>query len=110
MLGIVQDSLDDDKAEDIQTIELFDKTEIADYMVVASGTSKRHVSAISDNLVKRLKALGIISKTEGNEQCDWVLIDAADIIIHVFRPEVREFYEIEKMWNPDYIKKSRENA
>lgn len=105
MLEVVKSSLEDDKAEDIQVIELFDKTDIADYMVVASGTSKRHVNSIADNLSKNLKKAGVLSSTEGDGQCDWVLVDAVDIIVHVFRPEVREFYEIEKMWHSDVLKR-----
>ncbi|MCP4393252.1 MAG: ribosome silencing factor [Alphaproteobacteria bacterium] len=107
LLEIVKRSLEDDKAEDVQIIELFEKTDIADYMVVASGTSKRHVSSIADNLFRKLKSAGVKSSVEGDEKCDWVLIDAADVIVHVFRPEVRDFYEIEKMWHPDFIKRTK---
>lgn len=93
--------LDDDKAEDVVSIDLRGKTQMADYMVICSGRSSRQVSSISEKLVERLKAeFNIIPKLEGKDQGDWVLIDAGDIIIHVFRPEVREFYQLEKMWLP----------
>jgi ribosome-associated protein len=92
-------SLDDDKAEEVISIPLKGKSEMADYMVICSGRSSRQVASISENLAERLKAeFGVISKLEGKGQGDWVLIDAGDIIIHVFRPEVREFYQLEKMW------------
>jgi ribosome-associated protein len=93
-------ALEDEKAEDIQTIDLQGKSDIADYMVITSGRSNRHVGAIADNLVKKLKTVGINGVTlEGMEQCDWVLVDAFDIIIHIFRPEIRELYNLEKMWS-----------
>ncbi|MFA5580662.1 MAG: ribosome silencing factor [Paracoccaceae bacterium] len=93
--------LDDDKAEEVVSIDLRGKTQMADYMVICSGRSSRQVSSISEKLVERLKAeFNIIPKLEGKDQGDWVLIDAGDIIIHVFRPEVREFYQLEKMWLP----------
>lgn len=92
-------SLDDDKAEDVVTIPLAGKSEMADYMVVCSGRSSRQVSAISEKLVERLKQdHGVSSKVEGKDAGDWVLIDTGDVIVHVFRPEVREFYQLEKMW------------
>ncbi|MGE4373555.1 MAG: ribosome silencing factor [Xanthobacter sp.] len=91
--------LEDDKSEDIVSIDLRGKTAIADYMVVASGRSQRHVGAIADHLVEALKAAGVRQvRVEGQPACDWVLIDANDVIIHVFQPEVRSFYNIEKMW------------
>lgn len=85
------------------TIDLVGKTSIADRMIVASGGSARMVNAITDHIVQKLKALGLRPKTEGQQQNDWVLIDAGDVIIHVFRPEVRTFYNIEKIWalSPD---------
>ena len=92
-------SLDADKAEDIVTIALKGKSEIADTMVVCSGTSTRQVIALSEKLSDVLKKeFGVICKTEGKDQGDWVLLDAGDVIVHVFRPEVREFYQLEKMW------------
>ena len=94
-------SLDDDKAEDVVMIDLRGKSQIADYMVIATGRSTRQVVAIAEKLTDLLKKkYGIICKTEGKDQGDWVLIDAGDVIVHVFRPEVREFYQLEKMWQP----------
>lgn len=94
-------SLNDDKAEDIVTIDLRGKSAMGDYMVICSGRSTRQVTAIAEKLTDRLKQdLGRLSKLEGKEQGDWVLIDTGDIIVHVFRPEVREFYQLEKMWLP----------
>ena len=101
LLEEVLASLDDDKAEEIVTIDLKGKSEMADFMVICSGRSSRQVSAISEKLVDRLKqSMGLIAKIEGKETGDWVLIDAGDVIVHVFRPEVREFYQLEKMWMP----------
>lgn len=101
LLATVLASLDDDKAEEVVQIELRGKSSIADYMVVASGRSSRQVASISDNLVERLKvSYGMNCKVEGKGAGDWVLIDAGDIIVHIFRPEVREFYQLEKMWMP----------
>jgi ribosome-associated protein len=101
LLAAILTSLDDDKAEEIVDISLRGKSEMADYMVIASGRSTRQVSAIAEKLVDRLKQdLGIVCKVEGKDTGDWVLIDAGDVIVHVFRPEVREFYQLEKMWMP----------
>jgi ribosome-associated protein len=87
------------KAEDIVTIDLTGKSSIADAMVVASGRSQRHVAAVADHVVKDLEEAGLPGiKVEGMRQADWVLIDAGDVIVHVFRPEVRAFYDLEKMW------------
>jgi ribosome-associated protein len=98
-LKIVLASLDDAKAEDTVTIDIQSKSALGDYMVVASGRSHRHVGAIADRLVADLKQAGFgPARVEGLRHCDWVLIDAGDLIVHVFRPEVREFYNIEKMW------------
>ncbi len=100
-LRIALASLDDMKAEDIVTINLKGKSSIGDYMVVASGRSNRHVGSIADNIVKELEMAGLRGvRVEGQRQCDWVLIDAGDVIVHVFRPEVRDFYGLEKMWAP----------
>lgn len=88
------------KAEDSTTLDLAGKTSIADYMVVTSGRSQRHVASVADNVVKGLHEAGITGvRVEGVRQADWVLIDAGDVIVHVFRPEVREFYNLEKMWS-----------
>jgi len=93
--------LDEDKAEDIVQIDLRGKTAIGDYMVVCSGRSTRQVAAMAEKLMDTLKTEhGILSKVEGKETGDWVLIDTGDVIVHVFRPEVREFYQLEKMWMP----------
>ncbi|HSG37227.1 MAG TPA: ribosome silencing factor [Paracoccaceae bacterium] len=101
ILAAVLASLDDDKAEDIVEIPLRGKSEMADFMVIASGRSTRQVAAMSEKLTERLKQdLGVLCKVEGAEVGDWVLIDAGDVIVHVFRPEVREFYQLEKMWLP----------
>lgn len=87
------------KAEDTIHIDLDGKSAIGDYMVVTSGRSNRHVGAMADNIVKDLHAAGVKQvRVEGMPHCDWVLIDAGDIIVHVFRPEVRTFYNLEKMW------------
>jgi len=98
-LDLTIQTLEDAKAQDITTIDLEGKSSIGDYMVVASGRSNRHVGAIADQLSRTLKEQGHgRARIEGQDNCDWVLIDAGNIIIHVFRPEVREFYNIEKMW------------
>jgi len=87
------------KAEDTTTIDLHGKTSIGDYMVVTTGRSQRHVGPVEDNVVDKVKQSGVARvRVEGMKQGDWVLIDAGDVIVHVFRPEVREFYNLEKMW------------
>ena len=102
LLRLVETSLDDDKAEDIVVIDLAGKTEIADYLVVATGSSHRQVGAMADHLREKIKASGIDGPAvEGTPQCDWVLIDAGDIVVHLFRAEVRAFYNLEKMWSVD---------
>ena len=101
MKDLIAQSLDADKAEDIKTIDLQSQSAIADYMVVATGTSSRHVAALASKLKDRLETRGIKGiKVEGLAQSDWVAIDTGDIIVHLFREEVREFYNIEKMWMP----------
>ena len=91
--------LDDMKAEDTIAIDLSGKTTIADSMVVTSGRSQRHVGSVADRVLKDLARAGVPNaKVEGMRHCDWVLIDAGDVIVHVFRPEVRNFYNLEKMW------------
>ena len=101
LLGTVLSSLNDDKAEDIVQIDLRGKTEIADHMIICSGRSTRQVSAISEKLAQRIKdEYGLAVRTEGKEAGEGVLIDTGDVIVHVFRPEVREFYQLEKMWLP----------
>lgn len=99
VLESVTNSLEDSKAEEITTIDIRDKSALADYMVIASGRSNRHVGAVADQLLRELKSLGHKSiKVEGLQSADWVLVDIGDIIVHLFRPEVREFYSLEKMW------------
>ncbi|WP_299779366.1 ribosome silencing factor [uncultured Roseobacter sp.] len=101
LLATILSSLSDDKAEDIVQIDLRGKTEIGDYMVICSGRSTRQVSSISEKLAQTVKdEYGRTAKMEGKETGDWVLIDTGDVIVHVFRPEVREFYQLEKMWQP----------
>lgn len=96
---LVFSSLDTDKAEDIEIIDIQNQSSLADYMVVASGRSSRQVAALADKLVERLHQAGVKDvRIEGQRQGDWVVVDAIDIIIHLFRPEVRAFYNIEKMW------------
>lgn len=99
VLKLVEASLDDDKAENTVVVDLAGKTEIADHLVIASGTSQRHVGAMADHIQRQLKGMGLKGvAVEGAAQCDWVLIDAGDVIVHLFRPEVREFYNLEKIW------------
>lgn len=94
--------LDEDKAQDIVLIDLRGKSPMSDAMIVASGRSHRHVGAVADHLLRLLKDLGLGKvKVEGLPHCDWVLIDAGDVIVHLFRPEVRSFYNIEKIWSVD---------
>lgn len=97
--ALITQTLTKEKAEDIVEIDLRGKSEMGDFMVVASGRSTRQVAALADKLIERLKAeRGIVSRVEGKSAGDWVLIDAGDVIVHLFRPEVREFYQLEKMW------------
>nr|WP_229837450.1 ribosome silencing factor [Thalassobaculum fulvum] len=99
LLELVTKSLDDDKAEDIVSIDLANKSSIGDHMVIATGRSARQVSAMADHLVSKLKDRGLKNvSVEGANQGDWVLIDTGDVIVHLFRPEVRDFYGLEKMW------------
>ena len=102
-LDTVLASLEDSKAENIVSIDIQGKSSLGDYMVIASGRSHRHVSAVADHLLKALKDAGLgTARVEGLASADWVLIDSGDIIVHVFRPEVRDFYNLEKMWQaPD---------
>ena len=98
ILKLVLARLDDMKAEDTLTIDLRDKPSIGDYMVVSSGRSQRHVGSMADRVVEDLHKAGVRTRVEGMPHCDWVLIDAGEVVVHVFRPEVREFYNLEKMW------------
>ncbi|MFN3825357.1 MAG: ribosome silencing factor [Pseudorhodobacter sp.] len=109
LLATVIESLEDDKAEEIVQIDLRGRSDMADYMVICSGRSSRQVAAISEKLAQRLKdAYGIVARMEGKETGDWVLIDPGDVIVHVFRPEVRDFYQLEKMWQPGALLETRE--
>jgi ribosome-associated protein len=98
-LRLILASLDDDKAEDVVSINLRGKSEMADYMVIASGRSSRQVASMAEKLTERLKLdLGVSARSEGKAAGDWVLIDTGDVVVHIFRPELREFYQLEKMW------------
>lgn len=100
MLDLVLSSLDESKAEDTVSVDIEGKSSLADHLVITSGRSHRHVSAVSDRLLHDLKDGGYgTPKVEGLPACDWVLVDIGDIIVHIFRPEVRDFYNLEKMWN-----------
>lgn len=95
-------SLEDDKAEDILSIDIRGKSSVADTLIIASGRSQRHVGALADHITRKLKEAGAKDvRIEGLPQCDWVLVDAGDVIVHIFRPEVRGFYNIERIWQPD---------
>ena len=98
--SIILDTLDSNKALDIISIDLKNKSSMADYMIVASGTSSRHIQALSEQVLEKLKANGIKnSKIEGKESNDWKLVDGIDLIVHIFNPEKRKFYELEKIWS-----------
>jgi ribosome-associated protein len=101
LVRTVLTSLDDAKAEDVVSIDLHGKTSLADVMIIATGRSNIHVGAIADRVVKACKESHLTPRVEGLPNCDWVLIDAGDLIVHIFRPEVRQFYNLEKMWGMD---------
>ena len=106
--AMVEKSLDADKAEDITTIDLRGHSVLADYMVIASGRSSRQVSALAEKLRDRLKSKGVTGiRLEGIDKGDWAVVDAGDIIIHIFRPEVRDYYDLEKMWQAPHLMQSR---
>ena len=97
---IVINTLDLNKAQDIVTIDLKDKSSMADYMIIASGTSSRHIQSLSEQVLEKLKNNGLKdSKIEGKESSEWKLVDGIDLIVHIFHPEKRKFYELEKMWS-----------
>ncbi len=101
-------SIDDDKAEDLIVIDLQGKSSIADFLVIASGRSDRHVGAIAEHLLRRVKKFGLgRCRVEGLGKRDWVLIDLGDIIVHLFRPEVRKFYNLEKIWSIEMAEPER---
>ena len=103
MIDVVIRCLDDAKAEEIVAIDVTGKSALSDHMVVASGRSHRHVGAIADQISRALREAGFDKpRVEGLPHCDWVLVDAGDVIVHVFRPEVREFYNLEKMWQAEF--------
>lgn len=104
LADLITKSLDDDKAENIVSIDLSGKSSVADIMIIASGRSHRHVNALTDHIVQDMKEAGFTTpRIEGVPACDWVLIDAGDVVVHIFRPEVREFYNLEKMWMVDPV-------
>jgi ribosome-associated protein len=108
MIDVVLKSLDDAKAEATVAIDITGKSSLADHMVVTSGRSHRHVGAVADQVDKALRDAGFgRPRVEGLPHCDWVLVDAGDVIVHIFRPEVREFYNIEKMWAVDFAADNR---
>ena len=103
--NIIQKTLDTNKATNIVTLNLKNKSQIADYMIIASGTSSRHLQSLSEILVAELKKKGLMEcRIEGKESNDWKLVDANDIIIHIFHPEKRKFYDLEKMWSEEIPK------
>ena len=100
MIDVVSNILDASKAEKINIIDIHHKTSVADYFVIATCRSTRHTSATADELIKKLKQIGIIcSKPEGRPKCDWVIVDAGSVVVHLFRSEIRELYNLEKLWN-----------
>jgi ribosome-associated protein len=103
MIDVILDCLDDAKAEETVAVDITGKSSLADHMVVTSGRSQRHVGAVADQVINALRDNGFGKpRVEGLPHCDWVLVDAGDVIVHIFRPEVREFYNIEKMWQADF--------
>ena len=111
MLKIVESSLDDDKAENIVSIDLRGKSSIADYMVIATGRSSRQLTAMAQHLDEKLNKLGVKGvAVEGKTQGDWVLLDGGDVVVHLFRPEVRDFYNLEKMWGAEMPEPERVTA
>ena len=103
MIEVILESLEDAKAEGTVSIDIVGKSSLSDHMVVTSGRSHRHVSAVADQLSRALAENGFGKpRIEGLPHCDWVLVDAGDVIVHIFRPEVREFYNIEKMWSAEF--------
>lgn len=103
MIEVVSTCLEDAKAENTVHIDMIGKSALADHLVVTSGRSHRHVGAVADQLVRALKASGHgAPRVEGLPNCDWVLVDSGDVIVHIFRPEVRDFYNLEKMWSAEF--------
>ena len=103
LIDLILDTLDDAKAEETVSVDIVGKSSLADHMIVTSGRSQRHVGAVADQVITALRENGHGKpRVEGLPHCDWVLVDAGDVILHIFRPEVREFYNIEKMWQADF--------
>ena len=100
MVDVINNILDDSKAEKINIVDIHHKTSIADYFIIATCRSTRHTNATAEELIKKLKQIGIICSTpEGRPKCDWVIVDAGSVVIHLFRSEIRELYGLEKLWN-----------
>ena len=103
LVDLILDTLDDAKAEETVAVDITGKSSLADHMIVTSGRSQRHVGAVADQVITALRENGYGKpRVEGLPHCDWVLVDAGDVILHIFRPEVREFYSLEKMWQADF--------
>ncbi|MEP4378700.1 MAG: ribosome silencing factor [Alphaproteobacteria bacterium] len=110
-MALVEESLDEDKADDIKVVPLVGKSDIADFMVVASGTSSRRLDSITEHLMARLKSAGVKdTHAEGRRSGEWVLVDAGDVIVHLFRPESREHYAIEKLWEAEFQSAASQEA
>ncbi len=108
---LVLKQLEDDKAENIISINLDGKSDVADAMIIASGRSQRHVGALADHIAREIKEQGFgTASVEGMPACDWVLIDTGDLIVHLFRPEVREFYNLERIWSPEAFAEPAKSA
>lgn len=103
VVDLILNTLDDAKAEETVSVDITGKSSLADHMIVTSGRSQRHVGAVADQVISALRDNGFGKpRVEGLPHCDWVLVDTGDVIVHIFRPEVREFYNIEKMWQADF--------
>ncbi|WP_083982648.1 ribosome silencing factor [Devosia soli] len=103
LVELILNTLDDAKAEETVSVDITGKSSLADHMIVTSGRSQRHVGAVADQIISALRDKGFGKpRVEGLPHCDWVLVDTGDVIVHIFRPEVREFYNIEKMWQADF--------
>lgn len=101
IVEIVIDALEDMKAVDVKTMDVKDQSNVTDYMIIASGTSRRHVKSIADNVATTLKDNGLQPKgTEGADAAEWVLVDLGDVVVHVMMPDTRDFYDLEKLWHP----------